>query len=234
MSSGKTPEGEERYGLIPLVDKEDLDRVLQAPLVLIYKHSPICGLSSGAVKEVRWFKGEHPSVSTYFVDVVGNRKTSDEIERRTEQVIAFPRERTGSASEAAREFERALELEDADPLAACTAYGRALELDPDLVDAYVNLGRIAHEAGRGLEAIRLYELALERTPEDPVLHFNLALAVDDARGPAAAARHYERALELAPDFADAHYNFAALCEKLDRPRDALRHYSAYKRLTSAD
>ena len=57
--------------------------------------------------------------------------------------------------------------------AASSSASRALELDPDLVDAYVNLGRIAHEAGRGLEAIRLYELALERTPEDPVLHFNL-------------------------------------------------------------
>ncbi len=159
-----------------------------------------------------------------------------ELERRTEKVIALSekeaeRETTGAAAEARVEFERALELEDEDPMAACTCYGCAIELDPSLVDAYVNLGRIAHEAGRGVDAVRFYRMALERTPEDPVLHFNLALAVDDTEGAAQAAVHYERALELAPDFADAHYNLAGVCEKLDRQRDALRHYHEYKRLT---
>jgi tetratricopeptide (TPR) repeat protein len=156
-----------------------------------------------------------------------------ELERRTETVVALSEASDDSTGAQARiEFERALELEDEDPMAACTCYGRAIELDPELVDAYVNLGRIAHEAGRGVEAIRLYRLALVRTPDDPVLHFNLALAIDDTAGAAAAAPHYERALALAPDFADAHYNLAGVCEKLDRPRDALRHYREYKRLTS--
>jgi len=156
-----------------------------------------------------------------------------ELERRTQKVVALAEAADGSAAAQARtEFERALELEDEDPMAACTCYGRAIELDPELVDAYVNLGRIAHEAGRGVEAIRLYRLALVRTPDDPVLHFNLALAVDDTAGAEAAAAHYQRALDLAPDFADAHYNLAGICEKLDRPQDALRHYHEYKRLTT--
>ncbi len=155
-----------------------------------------------------------------------------ELERATEKVIALGEAPGTSPAALARvEFERALELEDEDPMAACTCYGRAIELDPGLVDAYVNLGRIAHEAGQGREAIRLYRLALERTPDDPVVHYNLALAVDDTQGAAAAAPHYEKVLALAPDFADAHYNLAGLCEKLDRPQDALRHYSAYRRLT---
>lgn len=159
-----------------------------------------------------------------------------ELERRTESVIALAGKQTeanapGDAAQACVEFERALELEDEDPMAACTCYARAIELDPSLVDAYVNLGRIAHEAGQGADAICFYRLALERTPDDPVLHFNVALALDDTEGAAAAAPHYERALALAPDFADAHYNLAGVCEKLDQPRDALRHYHEYKRLT---
>jgi excisionase family DNA binding protein len=129
------------------------------------------------------------------------------------------------------EFERGLDLEDDDPAAACDAYGRALALDPDLVDAYVNLGRLAHESGNPAEAVRLYHHALERSPEDPVLHFNLALALEDVRGSAPAAAHYERALSLDPEFADAHYNLAGLCEKLGRKADALRHYREYKKLT---
>jgi tetratricopeptide (TPR) repeat protein len=131
------------------------------------------------------------------------------------------------------EFERGLDLEDDDPAAACDAYGKALELDPNLVDAWVNLGRIAHASGSAAEAVRLYHHALERSPDDPVIHFNLALALEDARGAAPAATHYERALALDPSFADAHYNLAALCETLGRKADALRHYHAYKKLTES-
>ena len=129
------------------------------------------------------------------------------------------------------EFERAIDLEDGDPAAACDSYGRALALDPDLVDAWVNLGRIAHESGSADEAVRLYHEALVRSPEDPVIHFNLALALEDARGAGPAAAHYERALALDPTFADAHFNLASVCEKLGRGPDAVRHYHAYKKLT---
>jgi len=135
------------------------------------------------------------------------------------------------SAQAQLEFERGLDLEDEDPAAACGAYGKALQLDPGLVDAWVNLGRIAHQSGNAKEAVRLYHHALERSPDDPVIHFNLALALEDARGPAPAASHYERALALDPSFADAHYNLAGLCEQLGRKTDALRHYSAYKKLT---
>jgi tetratricopeptide (TPR) repeat protein len=135
---------------------------------------------------------------------------------------------------AAREaFERGLGLEDRDPDAAADAYRRALALDPELTDAYVNLGRLRHEAGEPREAARLYHLALERTPDDPVLHFNLALALEDTRGAEAAILHYEQALALDPDFADAHYNLAGLYEQAGRGADALRHYRDYKRLAES-
>jgi tetratricopeptide (TPR) repeat protein len=133
--------------------------------------------------------------------------------------------------DARAEFDRALDLEDVDPPAALEAYRSALALDPGLADAWVNLGRLVHEAGDAREAVRLYERALATSPNDPTLHFNLALALEDTRGAAAAAEHYERALALDPDFADAHYNLAGLCEQLGRDADALRHYHAYKKLT---
>jgi tetratricopeptide (TPR) repeat protein len=139
-----------------------------------------------------------------------------------------------AASDAARAgaaFERALDLEDEDPEAARDAYREALALDPALVDATVNLGRLAQEAGDAREAVRLYHLALERSPEDAIVHFNLALALEDLRQPDRALAHYQRALGIDPDFADAHFNLAGLCEQLGREAQALRHYHAYKKLT---
>ena len=155
----------------------------------------------------------------------------DPLTRAAEDLREARQRHQPQGSTARAEFERALDLEDEDPKAACEAYGRALALDPELVDAYVNLGRIAHEVGDAREAARLYEMALERTPDDPVVHFNLALATEDTRGPEAAVAHYESALSLDPDFADAHFNLAGLCEKLGRGTDAVRHYHAYKKLT---
>jgi tetratricopeptide (TPR) repeat protein len=160
----------------------------------------------------------------------------DELARQVAELRSAepaPSDDDSPQARALAEFERGVELEDDDPAAACEAYGRALAQNPDLVDAWVNLGRIAHEAANAAEAVRLYHEALERSPDDPVIHFNLALALEDTRGAGPAAAHYERALALDPSFADAHYNLAGLCEKLDRKADALRHYHAYKKLTDS-
>src|SRR5262245_55438883 len=140
---------------------------------------------------------------------------------------------TGDGEQARLAFERGIDLEDEDPKRAAEAYREALAQDPGLADAWVNLGRLVHEGGDALEAMRLYERALAITPDDPILHFNLALATEDAVGAEAAAVHYERALALDPGFADAHWNLAGLCEQLGRRADALRHYRAYQKLTEA-
>jgi tetratricopeptide (TPR) repeat protein len=168
----------------------------------------------------------------------------DELAERADDVRRFPEgearielspgePRSEEADRARVLFNQAIDLEDHDPITACDLYGEALNLDPDLVDAYVNLGRLAHESDKGVEAVRLYNLALERTPDDPIVHFNLALVVHELEGPEAALACYERAIALDPDFADAHYNLASLCETLGRPRDALRHYNAYRRMTQS-
>jgi len=159
----------------------------------------------------------------------------DELAQRVAEVREAEHEKPTSGDplrQAGLEFESALALEDGDPAAAADAYARALELDPALVDAYVNLGRIAHETGNARAAVRFYEQALALSEDDPIIHFNLALALEDTKGLAPAVAHYERALELDVDFADAHYNLAGLCEKLGHAADALRHYHAYKKLTS--
>jgi tetratricopeptide (TPR) repeat protein len=139
----------------------------------------------------------------------------------------------GDGERARLAFERGIDLEDEDPKRAALAYREALAQDPGLADAWVNLGRLVHEAGEPAEAVAHYERALALEPDDPIVHFNLALALEDARGAEAAAAHYERALALDPDFADAHWNLAGLCEQLGRRADALRHYRAYQKLTEA-
>jgi len=129
-------------------------------------------------------------------------------------------------------FERALALErKKDVPGAVAAYHRTIELDPDMGDAYINLGRLVHEQGDAAEAARLYHLALSCSPNDPVAHYNLALALEDQQRPTGALSHYRRAISLDPAFADAHFNLARLLERLGQKAQAVRHLLTYKKLT---
>ena len=129
-------------------------------------------------------------------------------------------------------FERALARERRGDLAgACDAYRHALELDPGMADAHINLGRLLQEQGDTAEAARLYHLAIACTPEDPVAHYNLAIVLEDQRHFAAAVAHYQKALAYDPEFADAHFNLGRLFDRLGRHSDAIRHLLSYKKLS---
>jgi len=160
----------------------------------------------------------------------------DDLARRAGVVVPVQRRRKRATApanqkqEAAAWFERGLALEQDDVAAASTAYRRALECDPRLSDAYINLGRLTHEAGNIGEAARLYHLALESSPSDAIAHYDLALALEDLHNGSAAVLHYERAIAIDPEFADAHFNLGRLLERLGRRTQALRHLLAYKRL----
>lgn len=127
-------------------------------------------------------------------------------------------------------FDRGVELEPDDPAAAEDAYRQALEIDPTMVDARLNLGRLLHEAGRTLEAEGHYRNALETRPDDPTALFNLGVALQDLGRPGEAVEVYEKVLEIDPALADAHYNLAVVYEGLGRKKSAIRHLKSYKLL----
>jgi Tfp pilus assembly protein PilF len=149
------------------------------------------------------------------------------VQRRRKRATSPPDTR----QEAVAWFERGLALEQDDVAAAGTAYRRALECDPRLGDAYINLGRLAHEGGDIGEAARLYHLALECSPNDAIAHYDLALALEDLHNSNEAVSHYERAIAIDPEFADAHFNVGRLLERLGRCTQAMQHLLTYKKLT---
>lgn len=57
----------------------DLDQFRQAlaqPRVLLFKHSPVCPISSTARAEFEMWKLDHPDAPTLFVDVISSRKVA--------------------------------------------------------------------------------------------------------------------------------------------------------------
>lgn len=125
------------------------------------------------------------------------------------------------------------ELEAVSLQEAADAYGRALELRPEHVEARLNLGRLLHEAGDLSGAEAEYRHALEEDPDSALATFNLGVALEDQNRLKEAADAYVRAVDLDGELADAHFNLARLCERAGDPRGALRHLSEYRRLTLA-
>jgi len=130
-------------------------------------------------------------------------------------------------------FDRGIDLEEADPVAALQAYAEAIKLDPKLVDAHVNRGWLLHEAGRFEEAEQAYRAAITACGSEPLLLYNLGVLLVDMDRKKEAFEVYEGAVRANPGFADCHYNLALLCEELNMPREAIRHMAQYRKLTGS-
>ena len=113
---------------------------------------------------------------------------------------------------------------------AAQAYRRALEADPDLVAALINLANIRYARDELVEAMALYERAVAVDPTYFEAHFNLGNIHHDHGRYADAARCYEQALALNPSYAEAHFYLAVTLEKMGRSIDARSHWRAYQTL----
>jgi tetratricopeptide (TPR) repeat protein len=159
------------------------------------------------------------------VSVLERGKRQPKQERPSARHVA-----SAAAPTAADWFEHAVRIEATDKSDAEASYRRAIELSPDHVDAYLNLGVLLCDSDRSAEAIAMYRRALEHCPDEALLHFNAGVALEDQNEPALALQRYEACLRLTPKFADAHYNAARLHEQLGHSSQAIRHYSEYRRL----
>lgn len=128
-------------------------------------------------------------------------------------------------------FDRGVDLEEASLALAKDAYGRALELDPDLADAHANLGRIFHQEGRVDRAVQHFSRATDLDPDSATAHFNLGVALEDLHRVDEATVAYRRALILDPRLPEPHFNLSRLLEVRGDPTAALRHLGEYRRLS---
>lgn len=124
-------------------------------------------------------------------------------------------------------------LDDGDPAhvdAAATAYRRALEIEPDLVPALINLANIHYSRDEIAEAQALYERAIAIDGDVFEAHFNLGNIFHDLGRYPQAHECYRRALRLNPAYAEAHFYLAVTLEKSGRSQEARPHWRAYQQL----
>jgi tetratricopeptide (TPR) repeat protein len=136
----------------------------------------------------------------------------------------------GSMLTAEQWFHLASEMEGESPVEARRAYLQALELDPHLADAHLNLGRLEHEAGELGKAEAHYRDAVRCAPDDATCHYNLGVLLEDRKRPDEAVHAYRQAIERDPDLGDAHYNLGLLLETRGRRAEAIKHLMRARQL----
>lgn len=124
-----------------------------------------------------------------------------------------------------------VELEADDPAEAAKAYRKALEIDEELGDAHLNLGRLLHEEGRLESAEACYRAAIRYLPGEATARFNLAVALEDLGRSMEALSAYEQAIDIDPQYADAYFNLAGIYERLGKRAEAVRYLKTYRSLT---
>jgi tetratricopeptide (TPR) repeat protein len=164
----------------------------------------------------------------------GEEPPRSRLEHRQGKILVFP-----GCSHQAREsahllFEKATIIQDADPETALKDYRRALEIDPSLAGALVNIGTIFYNKGDLAAAKEYYKQALKIDPEYSLAIFNLAVCFDNEGRACDAEALYRRNEALAPNHSDTHYNLAILYGRCrDYPR-AIRHYRLFLKYAPAN
>lgn len=113
---------------------------------------------------------------------------------------------------------------------AAAAYRRALEFDPYLVAALINLANIHYSRDELAEAQALYERAIGLESDFFEAHFNLGNIYHDLGRFPEAQSCYREALRLNPHYAEAHFYLAVTFEKMGQSQDARPHWRSYQHL----
>jgi len=130
-------------------------------------------------------------------------------------------------------FREASALDDGDDSTqeeAAAVYRKALEVDPYLVAALINLANIHYSRDELAEAEALYTRAIGLEADFFEAHFNLGNIYHDLGRLAESQACYLEALHLNPLYADAHFYLAVTFEKTGQSQKARPHWRAYQQL----
>ncbi|MEW5982915.1 MAG: tetratricopeptide repeat protein [Acidobacteriota bacterium] len=113
---------------------------------------------------------------------------------------------------------------------AAQNYRRALEIDPSLVPALINLANLHYLWDQLVEALALYDRAISVEPDVFEAHFNLGNIHHDLGRYDEAEACYRRALAINEGYPEAHLYLAVALEKAGRPEVAKPHWGRYRQL----
>ena len=131
------------------------------------------------------------------------------------------------SGDALEHLKRSVSLEASGELRQAAAEQEsALEIDPHLVQAHINLISLYTRLAQMDRAQQHYAEALKINPDQSELHYNYGLALLAQNRLKEAADAFQRALEINPLAAEAHLNLGLTLEQQGLDAEAMQHYRA--------
>ncbi|MBN1361565.1 MAG: tetratricopeptide repeat protein [Sedimentisphaerales bacterium] len=113
---------------------------------------------------------------------------------------------------------------------AIAHYRRALEIEPELAEAHLNIGRAWMMMGQQDEAVAALAAEIEVAPDSSLAHFLLGQAYVQRQDYEKAKDCYERAVAIQPDYANAYYGLTTVCARLGQRERAQAYAAQFKQL----
>src|SRR5262245_24070684 len=105
-----------------------------------------------------------------------------------------------------------------------TEHERALEINPQLVQAHINLIQLFGRTGQPDQAERHYRAAVSLNPDIAESHYNFGVMLLEQKRMEDASLAFRRSIEINPNFAEAHLNLGVTLEAQQRYDEAMEHY----------
>jgi len=109
---------------------------------------------------------------------------------------------------------------------AIELFEAALELEPDMMEAHVNLGVLYGQRGDKTNQIRHLEEAVRLDPDVPCMRYNLGSAYYDARMYSKATTEFKKAIERDASHRDARFKLGMILCKARSYADAGKEFEA--------
>ncbi len=183
-----------------------------------------------------WRKGDHAGAAKWALRAT----EEDDSHSKAFHVLAMALERMGHLHKALVTYERAFQLDPADPELlinlGLTAWGLKLTEGaeamfrlyiaamPDSPLGYNNLGSVLCDLGNPDGAIEMLRAATMRMPGETILWNALATVLAEEGRSEESVVFYEESIRLAPHFARAYHNLGYAYQHLGRLEEALENY----------
>jgi tetratricopeptide (TPR) repeat protein len=124
-------------------------------------------------------------------------------------------------------LKQGVSLEAAGHIAEAAAeHERALEIDPKLEQAHINLISLYGRLGQPAKAEAHYKALLAVNPNLAEAHYNFGVLLTGQGRQSEASDAFRKALEISPFYAEAHNNYAFMLLNEGRLEEAAQHFRA--------
>ncbi|MGD1922324.1 MAG: tetratricopeptide repeat protein [Pleurocapsa sp.] len=108
--------------------------------------------------------------------------------------------------------------------AAITYYHRAIEKQPDSIEAYLGWGELLSRLGAREQGIACYLQALKQVQDNPEIYYRLGNLYQKESKWSQAAVCYQKATQYAENYAEAHHELGEVLSHLEQWSDAVVSY----------